>query len=216
MSVPKKFHHAQQSAAADAVNELMQLANVGNAEAVEALRNIAIHAIDALESLRDEPTARAIAATSHAWPAKLEAVKELRVKSLERWKALEVGSAIGIRLDGKRGFAPEERTGLAYELFREIEAARNRREQIREYLQRHPDSPRNWRDSAAEIPPLSRATAPQWVEVAIEYLRENRIGDWTPVPEFAAGSIGRFNNGSFMETETVLRDKLKDGFQKLA
>lgn len=216
MSIPEKHHHAQQLAAAQAVTALRKLAEAGNHEAVAAIRDIALNAIHALESidLGDVPK------QSRRWPVVWNAIEEIRRKDFARFEDLEIGNAIGIRTAGKnRGFKPEQPAGLAEELFRWIEPVRLRGAGILDYLKRHPEAVPNWRDRAALLQPLSCESLPAWADLALEVFIEWRMDDLTetPLPAGAQSKVGRDTdgNGSLRTPESAIRDKISEGLKLL-
>lgn len=221
MSIPEKHHHAQQTAAAQAVYELRQLARNGDAQAVAAIRDIALHALAVLQVIDTLDVPK----HSRRWPVALDAVKEIRDTDLARFDNLEVGSLLGIKLEGKkRGFSYDAHTGFAYEVFKRLEAARARKDQILRYMRKHPDTKPNWRDLAALLEPLSKETLPAWTSAALELCRDDCMGDWNLIPwpacvmgKAGSGKAGRGTdgNGSIRSTESAVRGKLKDGLKNL-
>lgn len=227
MRIPEKHHHQQQTAAANAVHELRCLARDGNAEAVAAIRDIALHAIAVLEviDLGDVPK------QSARWPAAYDAILEIRKSNLARVEKLEVGSAIGIRLAGKkRGFTYDEQTGFALDVFRELEAIRLNSSRHIHPADLHPElsTPgvlteeqlkRDWRNLAAILPELSKASLPLWTAAAVELCREYCMNDWRsfPWPDCVMGKAGKdpSGDGTLRTEESAILGKVSDGLKAL-
>lgn len=227
MSIPEKHHHAQQTAAAQAVYELRQLARNGDAQAVAAIRDIALHALavlDAIDTL-DAPK------HSRRWPVALDAVKEIRDSDLARFDKLEVGSLIGLRLEGKRrGFSYDEHTGFADDLFQQLDTIRRNPARHVHPADAHPElaAPgvltdgqlkRDWRNLAALLEPLTKDTLPAWTSAALELCREYAMGDWNrfPWPDCVMGKAGKDTdgNGSERSVESAVRGKISQGLSML-
>lgn len=216
MRIPEKHHHAQQTAAAQAVYELRILARNGDAQAVAAIRDIALHALAVLQVIDTLEVAK----HSRRWPVALDAVKEIRDTDLARFDSLEAGSLLGIRLEGKkRGFDYDEHTGFAYDLLQQLEAARARKDEILRYMTKHPDTKPNWRNLAALLEPLTKKTLPAWTSAALELCREYCMGDWNlfPWPDCVMGKAGKDTdgNGSYRGTESAVRGKISQGIAML-
>ena len=216
-----------QQSALQSIHELRQLARAGNAEAVAAIRDIALHAIAVLEviDLGDVPK------QSARWPAAYDAILEIRKSNLARVDKLEVGSAIGIRLAGKkRGFTYDEQTGFVLGVFRELEAIRLNSSRHVHPADLHPElsTPgvlteeqlkRDWRNLAALLPPLSIGNVEEWTAAGMELCRDDCQGNWQSFtwPACVMGKAGKDTdgNGSPRATESAILGKLKDGLKKL-
>ena len=227
MSTPGKYHHAQQAAAAQAVHELRILARNGDAQAVAAIRNIALHTLAVLQAIDTLDVPK----HSRRWPVALDAVKEIRDSDLARFDSLEVGSLLGIRLEGKkRGFDYDEHTGFADDLFQQLDTIRRNPARHLHPADEHPElaAPgvltesqlkRDWRNLAALLEPLTKETLPAWTSAALELCREDCMGDWSrfPWPDCVMGKAGKDTdgNGSFRSTESAVRGKISEGLAML-
>jgi hypothetical protein len=216
MSIPGKYHHAQQTAAAQAVHELRELADQGDVLAVAAIRNIGLMVADTLATI----DALGVPQKSIRWPVALDAVKEIRATQITSFEELEVGKKQGTKLEGKRrGFSHGSQTGFAYELKKEIDTARGRRAEILDYLTKHPDTETSWREMAARLPDLTKESLADWTAAALELCREYCMGDWSlfPLPDCVDSKAGKDTdgNGSLRKIESAMYGKISEGLAKL-
>ena len=242
------------AAAVAAVQALHRLAKLeGDPEAIEALRDIALRAIGILDLLTtanaehpDTPerirpsvaAAHEIAKHSSRWPVAWDAIQEIRESTLGKIakdgegqvSRLGIGSAIGIRLEGKRGFSPHEQTGFALDVFNELEAIRKAPARHLHAADEHPElaapgilnaeqSKRTWRNLAAVLPPLSKESVSVWADAGRELSREWCEGDWSrfPWPDCVKGKIGTVTdeNGNECGGAKAVRDKIAEGLKNL-
>ena len=226
--------------------QLGTLADKGDIQAIKDLRDLANDAAYLLTLLTDFPVghpgipesqregvaaAHEVAKHSRRWPVALNAVKEMREEDLRRFQKLEVGSLLGIRLNGKgRGFDYNQQTGFADDIFQDLEAIR-----LNPTLHLHPadvhpeldaegvltpeQSKRDWKNLAALLPPISNRSLDEWVEAGLQMCRENCNGDWHnfPWPECVKGKAGKDTdgNGSLRNAESAVRGKIRDGLKTL-
>lgn len=127
------------------LTELRARARTGDTQAIEAIRDLALHAIGILKIFTDyipghpdipeadragSAAAHEVARQSLRWPAALSAIDVERKRDLARFDALKVGSMAGIRLreNPKGGHQREFRytspTGFALDIRDELEAIR--------------------------------------------------------------------------------------------
>ena len=220
MNTPEKYHHYQQAAAGNAISELRNLAEVGNAEAVEALRNIALQAIAALEAVN----LHNVQHHSRRWPVVLDAMKEIRDAELYRFSKLEVGSKLGVRLTGKgRGFSYDEQTGFVDDCITQILAVRENCDRHISYAERHPEMDRDWRDKAVILPELTMESWKDWREVVFELLRHTFMNDLSMITsrcvinKIGSNKNGKNNIGKEGPTslESAILDRIELGLKKL-
>jgi hypothetical protein len=227
--------------AENAIHRLRCLANAGDREAIAAIRDVALFAVCILDNLTDnhagdpdipEPMREAVAAAhalakeSPRWPVALDAVKEIREGTLARWHRLDVGSATGIRLSGKRGFHPHEQTGFALDVFRHLDAIRRNPEGHRHIADIHPEladvpglPPQTWQNLAAMLPPLEKSSITAWADAGRELCREWCENDWSrfPWPDCAQVKAASLTDENGNETgfPSAVREKIRQGFEKL-
>lgn len=188
-----------------AIFKIRQAAKYGDAEAVKALRDLALKAVDDLTRLTEGPhdldhlplgiregakLARHLARHSHRWPCALDSLTERRRKQLEAWNQLEVGSAIALRREGKnRGLDYEQVTGFALDLFMRLEAVRTENKPCDHHLtdifpgEIAPENltekqrEKSWQNLAVNLPPLSKESLSQWTEAAMRICHDDSEGD---------------------------------------
>jgi hypothetical protein len=143
----------QRQNATQAVQSLTGAAHRGDREAIEALRDVALHAIAALESLTSAPAghpdipepiragvaaAQDVAARSLQWPVRWDAIQEIRESHLGkvskdaigRVGGRGIGTKSGIRVNKKSGqkkprdFGPHGISGFGLDVWQELESAR--------------------------------------------------------------------------------------------
>jgi len=218
MNTPQKYHHRQQETAGKAIIELRDLAERGNAEAVEALRNIALHAISVLETIN----LHNVQHHSHRWPVALDAMQEKREAELERFAKLEVGSKLGVRLTGKaRGFSYDEQTGFVYDCVKQIQAVRANCDRYLSYAERHPEMAKDWRDKASILPELTKENMPEWEAVVLEFLRYTFMDDLSLIgSKCVLNKVGKKTGGigekdSPRALESAIKGRISLGLEKL-
>jgi len=216
----------QAAIASQAVHELRKLAHEGHREAVVALRDVALYAIALLDDLELGDAAK----QSTRWPVVWDAILEKRKADIERVEALEIGSGLGIRLEGKRVFSYNAQTGFALDVFRELEAIRTNPTRHFHPADEHPElaapgvltaeqSKRTWRNLAAALEPLSKDSLPAWADAGREFYRDECQDDWSrfPWPDCVKGKIGSITdvNGNECGGAKAVRDKIEEGLKKL-
>lgn len=227
MSTPEKHHHAQQNAAAQAIHELRILARDGDAEAVAAIRNIALHAITVLDCLELGDVAK----HSHRWPVAYNAIKEIRESDMKRAEMLEVGSAIGIKLAGKnRGFSHNQHTGFAHDLFASLDTIRRNPSCHLHPADLHPELAepgvltkeqlkRNWRNLAALLDQLSAENLDAWTEAAFELCQEYCMDDWNRFPWPECVNLKAAETQELTDNprgfKSAVKTKIKNGLKSL-
>jgi hypothetical protein len=216
----------QAAIASQAVHELRKLAHEGHREAVVALRDIALYAIALLDDLELGDAAK----QSTRWPVVWDAILEKRKADIERVEALEIGSGLGIRLEGKRVFSYNAQTGFALDVFRELEAIRKNPTRHFHPADEHPElaapgvltaeqSKRTWRNLAAVLPPLTKDSLDVWLAAGVELCRDDCGGDFDAFswPSCILAKIGADSdgNGTFRTAESAVIEKLRRGLQAL-
>ena len=217
----------QAAIASQALHELCKLAREGHREAVEGLRDVALHAIALLDALElgDVPK------QSTRWPLAWDAILEKRKADIDRAEALEIGSALGIRLKGKaRGFSYNEQTGFALDVFREVEAIRKNPTRHFHPADEHPElaapgvltaqqAKRTWRNLAAVLPPLTKDSLEDWVTAGVELCRDDCEGDFDAFswPSCIMAKVGEDTdgNGTYRTAESAVIGRLKLGLRML-
>lgn len=218
--------HDHQATATQAIHKLRCLANDGDAEAVAALRDIALHAIQILEcvDVTDLPQ------NSQRWPVSYNAVKEIREADMSRAEKLGVGDSIGIRLAGKRDFSHNTATGFSAFIYHELDAIRKQPDHHLHLADRFPDlnapgllterqAKRTWANLAALLPPLTDDSLPVWVSAAMEFCLDECQGEWLrfPWPTCIVNKIGSVTdqNGTERKAESAIKGKISDGLKAL-
>jgi hypothetical protein len=186
-----------QKSATQAIHQLRCLALVGDPEAIAAIRDVALYACNTLQNLilnatnSDLPdnhieagkNALQLAKRSTRWPVAYDSIQEIRDADFSKLETLEIGSAIGIRLIGKRGMSYAEQTGFALDVFSELDAIRRHPEEHRHITTDFPklasrgaltpaQNHRTWRHLAAELAPLAKDSLSAWILAGMEYCRD--------------------------------------------
>lgn len=178
-----------------------------------------------------------VVAGSQRWPAALSAVEEIRKGEVEAWNRLGVGSAIGIRLEGsRRRMEWQHATGFALDIFHELDAIRQAPgphhhpadvfpELDGEEMMTKEQARRSWSNLAAKLPPLTKDSLTEWTTAGLALCREwctdpHGVVDWNsfPWPEFItekAASTKDKDNGHLCGIESAIREKIRQGFEKL-
>lgn len=229
------------------IYKLRQRALKGDAAAIGELRDLALQAIAVLESFTNhspghpdtpEPiragvnAAHELAKHSSRWPVAYDAISERRKTDMERAGRLEVGSKLGIRIKGKaRGFSYDQQTGFALDVFNHLDPIRRNPANHIHPADLHPElaAPgmlteerlkRDWRNLAAVLPELSKASLSLWADTGLELCREWCEGNWSRFPwsdcvKGKIGSITDAENANKCGPEKAVRDKILGGLAKL-
>lgn len=217
----------QAAIASQALHELRKLAREGHTEAVEALRDVALHAIALLDDLELGVAAK----QSTRWPVVWDAILEKRNADLDRAERLEIGSGLGIRLKGRgRGFSFNEQTGFALDVFQKLEAIRTKTTKHFHPADEHPElaapgvltaeqAKRTWRNLAAVLPPLTKDSLEDWVTAGVELCRDDCEGDFDAFswPSCIMAKVGEDTdgNGTYRTAESAVIGRLKLGLRML-
>ena len=240
-------HEEQFHQAADAMYKLRRAARKGDQEATRRLAELARLSVRLLEGLQHTEagaeTLRAEKATATEWPAMLSGFNQIRDKQLERFERDKLGNAVALRMKEStrpRDLSMEAQTGLALDVFHELEAVRvGQARHDRHPIDDHPEladilddeqSRRTWRNLAVNLEPLSSESLRAWTEAAVEFYAHECDGDWErfPWPDFIIKETRRIADPEMREIfkndpegmkarniESVLRNKIRAGFKSL-
>lgn len=178
------------SLAIEAIQELVFNSWAGDFEAIEAIRDIGLHAADALahtlaftaEYLRDHQAVSIVSEHSDRWPISIPAIEELRDHVIKNEIPPRLGeSTLDARKRKGRGNTRHldkvNRTRLAYDVYLTLESRRTRGDHLK--------TSAAWADAAAKLPMLERSTLAQWVDAGMALVldeMENEVPFFFIVP----------------------------------
>lgn len=164
------------TAAIEAIQHLVFLSNNGDFEAVEAMRDIGLHAADALayptsfghSCQPDHQAVSIVSEHSHRWPISIPAIEELRDHVVKNEIPERLGEAI---LDARkrkgRGKTRQldniNGTRLAYDVYLVLESRRSGQQCLK--------STAAWAVAATNLPRLDHSTLGIWLDAGLSLVK---------------------------------------------